>query len=189
MLRRSTSPFPISCAFLILFLWSNDLIAMPAEDVRVITDTQYFETAQKIIEDAETSIHILMFEMGYYEEHPNTRSNVLVEELIRAKKRGVKVEIILDIREGEDRTTKRNRLTGKRLTAGGVTVIYDSLLRTTHTKLLVVDGHLTLIGSTNWTYYAVTDNHEASVLIRSKSVAREFIDYFNRVKAETTASP
>jgi phosphatidylserine/phosphatidylglycerophosphate/cardiolipin synthase-like enzyme len=179
--------FFLCAGFLFSGVFPFSSSGLPAEDVRVVTDNQYFETARKIIEEAKGSIQIVMFEMSYYEEHPHTRSNVLVDELIRAKKRGVKVEVILDIREGADRTTKRNRLTGKRLSAAGVTVIYDSLLKTTHAKLLVADGRLTLIGSTNWTHYALTDNHETAVLIRSKEVAKEFMEYFNRVKAESSA--
>ena len=66
-------------------------------------------------------------------------------------------------------------------------MIYDSPSKTTHTKLMVVDGKLSLLGSTNWTFYALTDNNEASVLVRSKEVARALMDYFNRVK--TTGSP
>jgi phosphatidylserine/phosphatidylglycerophosphate/cardiolipin synthase-like enzyme len=94
----------------------------------------------------------------------------------------VKVEVLLEVREGEDRTAKRNRHTGKILSDGGVEVVYDSLSKTTHAKCMVVDGKLTLLGSTNWTYYALTSNNEASVLIRSKEVAKAFTDYFNRVK-------
>jgi phosphatidylserine/phosphatidylglycerophosphate/cardiolipin synthase-like enzyme len=48
---------------------------------------------------------------------------------------------------------------------------------------MVVDGQLTLLGSTNWTYYALTTNNETSVLIRSKEVAQALQGYFNRVKA------
>jgi phosphatidylserine/phosphatidylglycerophosphate/cardiolipin synthase-like enzyme len=156
---------------------------LPAEDVQLVTDTQYFETAQKMIREAKTTIHVMMFEMGYYDDHPNTLSNLLVKELIDAKKRGVKVEVILDVREGEDRATKRNRHTGKILSEGRVEVIYDSLSKTTHAKLMIVDGKFTLVGSTNWTYYALTNNHEVAVLIRSKEMAKEMIDYFNRVKS------
>jgi phosphatidylserine/phosphatidylglycerophosphate/cardiolipin synthase-like enzyme len=156
---------------------------LPAEDVQLVVDTQYFQIAKKIIQEAKHSIQVMMFEMGYYDKYPNTPSNLLIKELIDAKKRGVKVEVILEVKEGEDRATKRNRQTGKILSEGGVDVIYDSLSKTTHTKLMVVDGHLTLLGSTNWTYYAMINNHEASVLIRSKEVAEELIDYFNRVKA------
>jgi phosphatidylserine/phosphatidylglycerophosphate/cardiolipin synthase-like enzyme len=157
--------------------------SLPAEDVQLVTDAQYFQVARKIIQEAKHSIQVMMFEMGYYDQHPNTPSNLLIKELIEARKRGVKVEVILEVREGEDRTTKRNRHTGKILSEGGVEIIYDSLSKTTHAKLMVVDSQLTLLGSANWTFYALTNNNEASALIRSKEVAKELIDYFNKVKA------
>ena len=156
---------------------------LPAEDVRLVTDAQYVQVAQKMIQEAKISIQVMMFEMGYYDPYPNTPSNLLIKNLIDAKKRGVKVEVILEVREGEDRTTKRNRRTGKMLSDGGVEVIYDSLSKTIHAKSMVADGHLILLGSTNWTYNALTNNNEVSVLIRSKELAKELIDYFNRVKA------
>jgi phosphatidylserine/phosphatidylglycerophosphate/cardiolipin synthase-like enzyme len=162
-------------------------IGLPAEDVQLAMDAQYFQVAKKMIHEAKTSIQVMMFEMGYYDQYPNTPSNLLIKELIDAKKRGVRVEVILEVKEGKDRTTERNRHTGKILSEGGVEVIYDPLFKTTHAKLMVVDGELTLLGSTNWTYYALTNNNEASVLIRSKEVARELLDYFSRVK--TTGSP
>jgi len=157
--------------------------SLPAEDVQVVTNAQYFQIAKKMIQEAKSTIQVMMFEMGYYDQHSNTPSNLLIKELIDAKKRGVKVEVILEVKEEEDRTTKRNRHTGKILSEGRVEVIYDSLSKTTHAKLMVVDGQLSLLGSTNWTYYALTNNNEASALIRSKEVAKELIDYFNKVKA------
>jgi len=175
--------------FVLLFLLPLSIIytsrsfCLPAEDVQLVTDAQYFQVAKEMIQEAKHSIQVMMFEMGYYDRNPNTPSNLLIRELINAKKRGVKVEVVLEVREGEDRTAKRNRHTGKILSDGGVEVIYDSLSKTTHAKCMVVDGKLTLLGSTNWTYYALTSNNEASVLIRSKEVAKAFTDYFNRVKA------
>lgn len=160
--------------------------ALPAEDVEVIVDAQYFQTAQRLIREAKETIRVMMFEMGYYAEHPNTPSNLLVRELIEAKKRGVKVEVILEAREDQDRTTMRNRRTAKVLVEGGVDVIFDPLFKTTHAKLMIVDGKLTLVGSTNWTYYALTNNHEVTLLVRSKEVAREMTEYFNRVKSAGT---
>jgi phosphatidylserine/phosphatidylglycerophosphate/cardiolipin synthase-like enzyme len=156
---------------------------LPAEDIRVVVDAQYFRVARQMIQDAKSSIRVMMFEIGYYENHRDTPSNLLVKELIEAKKRGIRVEVILEIREGDDRTTKRNRQSGKILSDGGVEVIYDSLFKTTHSKLMVVDGELTLLGSTNWVFSSLTNNHEVSVLIRSKEAAKELIDYFNQVKA------
>ncbi|MDI7260338.1 MAG: phospholipase D-like domain-containing protein [Thermodesulfobacteriota bacterium] len=158
-------------------------IGLPVEDIQIVTDAQYFEVAKKMIQEAKFSIRVMMFEMGYYEKHPNTPSNILIRELIGAKKRGVKVEVILETREGDDRTTKRNRQTGKILSESGVEVIYDPLFKTMHAKLMVADGELILLGSTNWVFSSLTNNNEVSVLIRSKELAKALIDYFNRVKA------
>jgi phosphatidylserine/phosphatidylglycerophosphate/cardiolipin synthase-like enzyme len=174
--------FALLFLFLIFAFSTPHALCLPAEDVQLVMDVQYFQTAKKLIQEAKHSIQVMMFEMGYYDRNPNTPSNLLIRELINAKKRGVKVEVLLEVREGEDRTAKRNRHTGKILSDGGVEVVYDSLSKTTHAKCMVVDGKLTLLGSTNWTYYALTSNNEASVLIRSKEVAKAFTDYFNRVK-------
>jgi phosphatidylserine/phosphatidylglycerophosphate/cardiolipin synthase-like enzyme len=180
--------FSILSFFLLSTFYLPFSFGLPTEDVQLVTDGQYFQVAKKLIQEAKHSIQVMMFEMGYYHQHPNTPSNLLIRELINAKKRGVKVEVILEVKEGEDRTTKRNRHTGKILSEGGVEVIYDPLSKTTHAKLMVVDGNLNLLGSTNWTYYALSNNHEVSLLIRSKEVAKELIDYFNKVKATGTKS-
>ena len=169
--------------FLLSTLYLPLSFGLPAEDVQLVTDVQYFEVAKKLIHEAKYSIQVMMFEMGYYDKYPNTPSNLLIKELMNATKRGVKVEVILEVKEGGDRTAKRNRHTGKVLSEGGVEVIYDPLSKTTHAKLMVVDGQLSLLGSTNWTYYALTNNNEVSVLIRSQELARAIIDYFNQVKA------
>jgi phosphatidylserine/phosphatidylglycerophosphate/cardiolipin synthase-like enzyme len=169
--------------FLLSSFYLPESIGLPAEDVQLVVDAQYFEVAKKMIHEAKTSIQVMMFEMGYYEKYPTTPSNLLIKELIGAKKRGVRVEVILEVKEGKDRTTERNRQTGKMLSEGGVEVIYDPLFKTTHAKFMVVDGQLTLLGSTNWTYYALASNNEASILVRSKEVAKELVDYFNKVKA------
>jgi len=174
--------FALLFLFLIISFYLPHAIGLPAEDVQPVMDAHYFQVAKKMIQEAKYSIQVMMFEMGYYDRNPNTPSNLLIRELINAKKRGVKVEVVLEVREGEDRTAKRNRHTGKMLSEEGVEVIYDSLSKTTHAKYVVVDGRLTLLGSTNWTYYALTNNNEASVLIRSKEVAKAFVDYFNQVK-------
>ncbi len=162
--------------------------SLPAEDVQVVLDAQYFQVAKKMIQEAKHSIQVMMFEMGYYDEYPMTLSNLLIRELVNAEKRGVKVEVILEAKEGEDRTTERNRHTGKILSEGRVEVIYGSPSKTTHGKLMVVDGKLSLLGSTNWTYYALTSNNEASILVRSKEVAKAFVDYLNQVKATGSKS-
>jgi phosphatidylserine/phosphatidylglycerophosphate/cardiolipin synthase-like enzyme len=180
LLRKIT---PTIFFFVLCASFVSSSFGLPAQDVQVVTDAQYFQVAKKMIQEARTSIQVMMFEMRYYDEHPSSPSNLLIKELIGAKKRGVRVEVILEVREDEDRTTQANRRTGKMLSEGGVGVVYDPLFKTTHAKLMVADGELSLLGSTNWTYHALTNNNEAGALIRSKEVAKALVDYFNRVKA------
>ena len=110
----------LSNIFFVLFFILDILPSsgLPAQDVQVVTDAQYFQAAKKMIQGAKISLHVMMFEMRYYDEHPNSPSNLLIKELIDAKKRGVKVEVILEVREEEDRTTQSNRRTGKILADG-----------------------------------------------------------------------
>jgi phosphatidylserine/phosphatidylglycerophosphate/cardiolipin synthase-like enzyme len=170
--------------FLLLFPFGpSPARGLSAEDVQLVTDARYFEVARKMIKEAKSSLRVMMFEMGYYEKYPNTPSNLLIKELIEAKKRGIKVEVILEIREGQDRASERNRHTGKILSDGGVEVIFDPLFKTMHAKSMVADGEWILIGSTNWVFSSLTNNNEVSVLIKSKEVAKALIDYFNQVKA------
>jgi phosphatidylserine/phosphatidylglycerophosphate/cardiolipin synthase-like enzyme len=156
--------------------------ALPAEDVRVVLDREYFQVTRGLLRSAKKSIQVMMFEAGFYVGHPKSPSNLLIGELISAQKRGIKVEVILEISDRGDRTTERNRRTGQMLSKEGVDVIYDPLFVTTHAKLLIIDGRISLLGSTNWTYYSLTRNHEVGVLIESEEVARTLRSYFDRVK-------
>ena len=176
MLKKS-----VVISLLCLLFLCNPLLGFPAKDVQVITDRQYFGVVRDNIQKARSSIKVMMFEASYYEKHKNSPSNVLIRELIAAQKRGVGVTVILERREGKERATLRNMNTGNLLAQGGVEVVYDPLAITTHTKLLIIDGALSIVGSTNWTYNALEKNHEVAVLIYSPEVANSLQDYFHTV--------
>ncbi len=156
--------------------------ALPAKDVKVVLDREYFQITRALLRDAEKSIRVMMFEASFYREHPRSPSNILIGELISARKRGIKVEVILEASDRGDRATERNRATGEMLSREGIEVTYDPLFVTTHAKLIIIDGRICLLGSTNWTYHSLTSNHEVGVLIESEEVARTLGHYFDRVK-------
>jgi polyphosphate kinase len=156
--------------------------ALPAKDVRVVLDREYFQITRRLLRNAEKSIQMMMFEASFYAKHPKSPSNMLIGELISGRKRGLKVEVILETSDRGDRTTERNELTGEMLSKEGVEVIYDPVFVTTHAKLIIIDGRINLLGSTNWTYHSLTSNHEVGVLIESEEVARTLQSYFDRVK-------
>lgn len=156
-------------------------MGLPAKDVQVITDREYCSVVQTCFREARSSIAVMMFEAAYYDRYPNSPTNLLIRELIAARKRGVDVKVILEKRKEQDRTQKNNMKTGRMLSEAGVQVAYDPVAVTTHTKLLIIDGEIGIVGSTNWTYSALEKNHEVSVFIRSPEVAKDLQDYFQRV--------
>ena len=108
-----------------------------------------------------------------------------MSHLARAVKRGVKVIVILE-RTGNrsDELDIQNRQTGKLLEEKGVNVYFDSPRKTTHTKLVVIDQRLILLGSHNFTQSALKYNNEISILLDSPDMAKNARDYMLKIIKE-----
>jgi len=163
-----------------LLIICNILSALPANDVQIITNRDYFPAVFKLFNDAEESIYIFMFTARIYPDYPNDVNWKLLDALVEAKKRGVDVKVILDASSWNKDNTLKNKQMADALKERGVEVFYDPLDVTSHPKLLIVDHRFTVIGSTNWSYYALEKNNEASVIIDSESVAEGFEEYFKK---------
>jgi phosphatidylserine/phosphatidylglycerophosphate/cardiolipin synthase-like enzyme len=55
-----------------------------------------------------------------------------------------------------------------------------------HTKLVLIDDEISIVGSHNWTNAAIYNNSESSALVRCPRAARTFREYFNRARARGT---
>ncbi len=146
-------------------------ICIDQSEVIPITDRGYFEVLYRELKNAKSSIHIVSFEVKYYENYANSSMNLIVQELIKAKERGVDVKIVVDEFSEKDNAHEI-------LIKNGVEVKNDSKKTTTHSKLIVIDGETVILGSTNLSYYGLEKNHEANVLIRDEKVADYFYRYF-----------
>ncbi len=165
-----------------IFMCCSNCMALNVNNLELLLDRDYFPEVKKRIAEANSSIRMIMFEASYYKKFKNSPSNQLIDALIEAKNRGVKVEAVLDVRQKNDRNTERNIDTAKRLKRAGVDVVIDSEKTTTHSKLLIIDEKIVVIGSTNWTYNALSSNHETSVVFDSKAAASELLEFFNKIK-------
>ena len=151
---------------------------VPVEDVEMICNRDYTPALFNAISGAENSIHIAMYSGGYYPTHPEGINRRIYDAMIAAKDRGVDVKVILEAADWNPGNTEKNRKLEEYLEENGVPVWWDPIDVTTHCKLIIVDAHTVILGSTNWTYYAFAHNNEANVLIRSKPLAEQFETYF-----------
>jgi cardiolipin synthase len=158
------------------------LYAFPADDVIPIPNRDYFPALHDALNNAQKSIHVFMFSARYYPDYPDDANTRMLEELAKADERGIEVVIILDASDWNSNNTRRNQQFAEELRARGVEgVYYDPPDVTSHDKLILIDDYITIIGSTNWSYYALERNNEASVLIKSEEVTRAFENHFQEV--------
>ncbi|MCF7875570.1 hypothetical protein K9M06_00805 [Candidatus Bipolaricaulota bacterium] len=151
-------------------------------------DRTYYRFAKKLISSAEESIDLVIFKLKRYPSFKDSKSNILIKELVKAKNRGVSVRIILDVNDWSEEINQSNRETPLWLLGQGVRKVgFDSRGSTTHSKVLLVDEETVMLGSTNWSYYSLDKNVEADLLIKdSPEVAQAFEVYFEKLwsKAE-----
>jgi len=164
-----------------LLLVCSSLFSLPADDVIPIPNREYMPALHEVLKNAKKKIHVLMFTARYYPEYPNDANSIILRDLIEARKRGVEVVVVLDASNWNKDNTIKNRMFADSLKKAGVEVYYDPVDVTTHDKLIIVDDYITIVGSTNWSYYALERNNEASVLIKSEQVAKEFEKHFRNV--------
>lgn len=146
----------------------------------------------KKIEGAHSSIDIVMYEMKWYGEPENDTHEVskLALSLVKAHERGVKVRIILEdgktygyVSRSIENYTKNWSMYFR---SRGIDVRLDGSEQTTHDKLIIIDGKIVILGSTNWSTSALKYNHEANVMIESKEVAEEYEEYFEELWSQSS---
>ncbi|MBN2518135.1 MAG: hypothetical protein JXB14_04780 [Candidatus Altiarchaeota archaeon] len=156
-------------------------LVLPDGAIEIATDREYFDRAYQVLSNSQESIHIVMFSANYQTD-PKYRDghvNKLVNLLISAGNRGIDVKIIMDdFPEGNEKTVaylRKNNIDARIIRFVG----------STHDKLILVDGRIVIVGSTNWSYYSIDENHEANVIINDESVAAGFEGYFNLLWGKT----
>jgi cardiolipin synthase A/B len=108
-----------------------------------------------------------------------------IETLIAARRRGVKIELVLMGRETDTEfTRKASRSRWGRLLAAGVE-IYEFQPTLYHNKLMVVDDCLVSVGSTNFDNRSFRLNDEANLNVLDTAFAQEQVGQFRRDKARS----
>ena len=93
----------------------------------------------------------------------------IAKALVEAHKRGVKVEVILDLSRAEIDNTQADVLV-----EGGVPTFIDDKHVTAHNKVVIIDGQVVITGSFNFTEQAEKANAENLMVVRDKGTADKF---------------
>lgn len=97
----------------------------------------------------------------------------IVDALIGAKKRGVKLRVLTDHVQASQKSSK-----ALELLANGVDLRLHSKFKIEHNKFAVYDGKLASTGSFNWTGPAARSNSENCLILDEAPVVAKFKDRF-----------
>ena len=152
-----------------------------------LNNQRYYPFVLEKINEARSSIHILLYLISIG-RGADDKVKTLLNALIRAHKRGVKVKILL---EGSNEkgnpylspgVVHENIMADLMLRKEGVSVEYDNLSRVNHAKAVLIDEELLILGSANWSHAAFESNTETNVAVRSPLLAKEFLKDFNALE-------
>jgi phosphatidylserine/phosphatidylglycerophosphate/cardiolipin synthase-like enzyme len=169
--------------FLLIYIMPcHNSFGFAVKNMELLQDQDYYPEVMRLINGAQNSINVCMFQAVVYPAHPDSPSNRLLHGLIDAHKRGVKVEVVLDNGGSLDEVASSNTQTACLLKKAGIEVFFDSEQVTTHTKFLVIDNSIAVLGSTNWTFHALAKNHELSAVVFSSEAAQRMNVFFGTIR-------
>lgn len=173
--------------------YANETYQATVED---ISGAKYFPSVKEALSKAEKSIYMVMYFVSFNPQEKTSAVSGLVEELVNAHKRGVKVKVILDQNidfdawegiKGEWEKENKNSALFVYLKKQGIEVYYDSLYVLTHAKVIVIDGEISILGSANWSGSSLNKNWEVSCLIKSKDLAKQLLVDFSKITIDPEA--
>jgi len=101
----------------------------------------------------------------------------IAKALVSAHKRGVKVEAILDKSQRKERYTSSTFIFN-----AGIPTFIDDKHAIAHNKIMIIDNEVVITGSFNFTKAAEEKNAENVLVIKSKELAKEYMDNWYKHK-------
>ena len=151
-------------------------------EIKALNGRDYAPAIKQLLADSQKSIYIYMYVMSYFPGDDESPVNQLVDALIEAKNRGVEVNVVLELSPPVTEVgAVRNDRVYHHLKQAGVNVRYDTTGITLHSKVVIIDQKIVVIGSHNWTKGSLLHNYETSVVIDSPELAKELIAELSRI--------
>ena len=160
---------------------SHKKISTRPGDIIMLPDSAYYPTLVDFIRSANHSIDMAMF-LFKTTSSPKNKPALLVKELIKARKRGVKIHVTLENSGYQESINRENKKVARKLRKNKIKVFFDTPDITTHSKIVVIDQRYSFIGSHNFSHSALAFNKEFSVLIDNGNLADELIDYMEAIR-------
>jgi len=140
-----------------------------------LVGSEYTQELIKLINLAQQSICILMFDWRWYTHDPHSDMQLINQSLVRAVRRGVKVRAITHFHSAHDM-----------LQTQGIDVKPWKKASVMHAKFVLVDSFVMVQGSHNFSQRAMTSNMEISSLSVDAVAGKKMYDFFDSLWRSST---
>lgn len=138
--------------------------------ITTIIGKEFASKVIPLIEQTKKSIDIIVYDWKNYPDQPGSAIQRFNNAIINAAQKGKRVKVITNRPYINPILPQLNIKTKKSYSK-----------KTLHTKLMIIDNKIAILGSHNYTMNAFTINHEVSVIIRDPKVVQRLNQYFNNL--------
>lgn len=135
--------------------------------VQVIIGREYPQVVTPLIEEAQHSIEILVFDWRWYATEPNSSVQKFNNSILQASTRGVKVRALVN-----------NNIMPTIFQLEKLSVKRVGTKNLMHVKMIIIDQKIMVIGSHNFSKRAFEINHEISMLVDDENEINRCRKYF-----------
>jgi DNA uptake protein ComE-like DNA-binding protein len=149
--------------------------------VGLLEGAAYYERLPEFLRAAGASIKVAMFHAAL--PGPNHPTKLLLDELIAAKARGVDVRVILDRDRETDpyMSTVINANAKRYLEDHGVECRFDTEDVLLHSKYVILDTQMCVLGSHNWSAGSYSEFDDLSFVVQSPEIAAALVTRFEQL--------
>ena len=146
----------------------------------LLVTREFLSRVPAMMENAQFSIKVIQFVMQLKGKSAKMSSRELGIKLAAKLRDGVRVQVLLNSAGGGWRAPALNRQAAKWLKERRVEVRTPGPERTFHAKMIIIDNQIAIVGSHNWTPYALDRNFEVSMIVRDSACVGKLTRHFDQ---------
>jgi len=150
-------------------------------EIEIVENWAYYSLVSDLIRQAQNSIEIVMFDFLLPQKASNSPTQQLVEKMIAARERGVRVKVLLNASPHYPHLSEIHSALADMLRKKLIDVREWNREETLHAKMVIIDRLEVVIGSHNISDAALKKNEEISVRVSNSRFGEKCSQVFDRL--------
>jgi len=141
---------------------------MENQKTEILICREFARQVIPLIQNAKKSIDIIVYNWLWYPNEIGSKIQNFNQAIVQANRKGIEVKAVV-----------QKTLIAEILRHEKIKVRKIESSRILHTKLMIIDDAIAILGSHNYTMNAFNINYEVSVIIHDPKIVSELKEYFS----------